>query len=556
MARLVAGTKFHGDFEERLTGIVDEVKQSDGNIVLFIDELHTLVGNGQTLDATNILKPALARGELKCIGATTIDEYRRYIEKDGALKRRFLHVDVPEPSVDEAVEILKGIQRKYEAHHDVKYADEALVAAVRLSNQYIRSKFTFTYLVTYQIISDSILCFQLIPFILNTQQHMYFYICFSGLFLPDKAIDLIDEAGARVQLRQARSASEKLLVTEEDIQAVVSMVTGIPLDKVTDKESRRLLNMEAELHKYIVGQEEAVKAVSHAIRRARVGTKDPNKPIASFLFTGPTGVGKTELAKALAVEYFGSKEAVVRIDMSEYMEKHTVSKLFGSPPGYIGYDDGGQFTEAVRCRAHTVVLFDEIEKAHQDVNRVFLQILDDGTLTDGKGRKVDFKNTIIIMTSNIGNSLIAQEDEEDEIRFNTVKLIVAEELKKEFSPEFLNRIDEVIVFRKLNNAQLNEIADLMLAEVYGRLKAKNIIIRVTDGLKRKIIEEGNNLSYGARPLKRAIVRLLEDNIAKGILNGFVEEGRSVIVDVNSNGNVIMLHSDVAVETEDYEHSMI
>jgi ATP-dependent Clp protease ATP-binding subunit ClpC len=385
---------------------------------------------------------------------------------------------------------------------------------------------------------------------------MYFYICFSGLFLPDKAIDLIDEAGARVQLRQARSASEKLLVTEEDIQAVVSMVTGIPLDKVTDKESRRLLNMEAELHKYIVGQEEAVKAVIHAIRRARVGTKDPNKPIASFLFTGPTGVGKTELAKALAVEYFGSKEAVVRIDMSEYMEKHTVSKLFGSPPGYIGYDDGGQFTEAVRRRAHTVVLFDEIEKAHQDVNRVFLQILDDGTLTDGKGRKVDFKNTIIIMTSNIGNSLIAQEDEEDEIRFNTVKLIVAEELKKEFSPEFLNRIDEVIVFRKLNNAQLDEIADLMLAEVYGRLKAKNIIIRVTDGLKRKIIEEGNNLSYGARPLKRAIVRLLEDNIAKGILNGFVEEGRSVIVDVNSNGNVIMLHSDVAVETEDYEHSMI
>ncbi|XP_011044299.1 PREDICTED: chaperone protein ClpC2, chloroplastic-like [Populus euphratica] len=515
MARLVAGTKFHGDFEERLTGIVDEVKQNDGNIVLFIDELHTLVGNGQTLDAANIIKPALARGELKCIGATTIDDYRRYIEKDGALRRRFLHVDVPEPSIDEAVEILKGIQGKYEAHHDVKYADEALVAAVHLSNQYI-----------------------------------------SGLFLPDKAIDLIDEAGARVQLRQAQSASKKLVVTEEDIQAVVSMVTGIPLEKVTDKESSRLLNMEAELHKYIIGQEEAVKAVSHAIRRARVGIKDPNKPIASFLFTGPTGVGKTELAKALAVEYFGSKEAVVRIDMSEYMEKHAVSKLFGSPPGYIGYDDCGQLTEAVRRRAHTVVLFDEIEKAYQDVHRVFLQILDDGTLTDGKGRKVDFKNTIIIMTSNIGNSLIAQEDEEDEIRFNTVKLIVAEELKKEFSPEFLNRIDEVIVFRKLKNAQLKEIADLMLEEVYGRLKAKNIIIRVTDGLKRKIIEEGNNLSYGARPLKRAVVRLLEDSIAEGILNGLVGEGRSVILDVNSNGNVIMLHCDVAVGTKDYEHSMI
>ncbi|KAG6774376.1 hypothetical protein POTOM_021729 [Populus tomentosa] len=364
-----------------------------------------------------------------CIGATTIDEYRRYIEKDGALKRRFLHLK-------------------------------------KMSNTQMR------------------LC---------------------GLFLPDKAIDLIDEAGARVQLRQARSASKKFVVTEEDIQAVVSMVTGIPLDKVTDKESRRLLNMEAELHKYIVGQEEAVKA------------------------------------------YFGSKEAVVRIDMSEYMEKHDASKLFGSPPGYKGHDDGGQLTEAVRRRAHTVVLFDEIEKAHQDVHRVFLQILDDGTLTDGKGRKVDFKNTIIIMTSNIGNSLVAQEDEEDEIRFNTVKLIVAEELKKEFSPEFLNRIDEAIVFRKLNNAQLKEIADLMLAEVYGRLKAKNIIIQVTDGFKRKIIEEGNNLSYGARPLKRATVRLLEDKIAGGILNGFVEEGRSVIVDVNSNGNVIMMITNLLID---------
>ncbi|CAK7346729.1 unnamed protein product [Dovyalis caffra] len=442
MARLTAAARFVGDFEERLTGIVDEVKLSDGAIILFIDEVHTFVGSGagkdQTLDAASILKPALARGDLNCIGATTIDEYRKYIEKDRALKRRFQPVDVPEPSIDEAIETLEGVRGKYEAHHDVKYTDAALVAAVHLSNQYI-----------------------------------------SDLFLPDKAINLIDEAGARVQLHRVQSTSKKQVVTEEDIRVVISTMTGIPLDKVADKESHRLLNMEAELLQYIVGQEEALEAVSRATRRARVGIRDPNKPIASFLFTGPTGVGKTELAKALAAVYFGSKEAIVRIDMSEYMEKHSVSKLFGSPPDYIGYDDGGQLTEAGRRRTHTVVLFDEIEKAYQDVsNRV----------------SSDFRLC----------SLIVQEDE---ISFNDVKLKVADEPKKNFTPE--------------------------------RLKAKNINIEMTDRFKKKLIEEGNNASFRARPLKRTIVRLLEDNISEGILNGAVKEGRSVTLDVDPKGNVMV-----------------
>ncbi|KAJ9132880.1 hypothetical protein P3X46_033706 [Hevea brasiliensis] len=501
MGRLISGASNRGDFEERLMEVVDEVKEADGAIILFIDELHSIVGvgaGGQALDAANILKPALARGELKCIGATTLQEYRKYIEKDGALKRRFQAVDVPEPSVEEAIEILRGLCQKYEEHHSVKYKDEALVAAVSLSKQYI-----------------------------------------SDVFLPDKAIDLIDEAGARFQLQQVKHASprKKWVVTKRNIEQVVSMWTGIPVEKVTLQEAHRLLNMEQKLHEHIIGQHEAVQAVSRAIKRARVGVRDPNKPVASFLFTGPTGVGKTELAKALALEYFGSKEALIRLDMSEYMERHATSRLFGSPPGYVGYDEGGQLTEAVRRRAHAVILFDEIEKAHGDVFNTLLQVLDDGIMTDGKGHKVDFKNTIIILTSNKGGSSVALQRL---LGFEQVKQLVAEELKQNFRPEFLNRIDEVVVFQQLTKSQLKEIVEIMLKEVYKRLiKAKNVKLQVTDRLKEKVIEEGENPSYGARPLKRAIVRIVEDNLADGMLNGAIKEGDLVYMDIDDLGRVIM-----------------
>ncbi|WCJ40594.1 ATP-dependent Clp protease ATP-binding subunit ClpC [Euphorbia peplus] len=499
MARLVAGTSYRGEFEERLKKIVDEVKEANGAIILFIDELHTLVGAGgcgDALDAANIWKPALARGELKCIGATTHQEYTKYIEKDGALKRRFVAVDVPEPSIEEAIEILKGLCPKYEEHHGVSYSNDSLVAAVLLSKQYI-----------------------------------------SDRLLPDKAIDLIDEAGARLHLQnQPQSPLKKVDVQVTDIQHIVSMWTGIPVDKVTIKEAKRLLNMEQKLHEKIVGQDEAVVAVSKAIRRARVGLRDPNKPVASFLFTGPTGVGKTELANTLAIEYFGSKEAMVRLDMSEYMEKHTVSRLLGAPPGYVGYADGGQLTEAVRRRGHTVILFDEIEKAHSDVCNALLQILDDGMMTDGKGQKVDFKNTIIILTSNIGGTLIVENRSDG---LEQLKQLVAKELKKNFRPEFLNRIDEVVVFKQLSESQLNEIVDIMLKDIYKRLEAKNIKLQVTKGVKEKLIEEGNNRSYGARPLKRATVRILEDNLAEAILNGSIEEGNSVKMDVDPSGKIII-----------------
>ncbi|KAH7577134.1 hypothetical protein JRO89_XS01G0210000 [Xanthoceras sorbifolium] len=425
MGRLIAGASNRGEFEERLIKVIDEVKQSDKGIVLFIDELHTLIGaggGGQALDAANIMKPALARGELMCIGATTRDEYRKYIEKDSALKRRFQQVEVSEPSVDETIQILKGLSFKYETHHNVRYTDKALAAAALLSNQYINDRFN-----------------------------------------PDKAIDLIDEAGSRMVLNQTKK-SKVLTVSEVDIQQIVALWTGIPVEKVSFEESHRLLQMEKALQKHIIGQPEAVEAISRAIRRARVGIRDPNRPIGCFLFTGPTGVGKTELANSLAVEYFGSKEAMIRVDMSEYMEKHTVSKFFGSPPGFIGHENGGQLTEAVRCRPHTVILFDEIEKAHRDVLNVMLQVKEE----------------------------------------------VAEELKRNFRPEFLNRIDEV---------------------------AKNIKIKVTERFKEKLVEEGFSHSYGARPLKRTISKLLEDKLAENILNGSVKEGDSVIIDVDWNGNV-------------------
>ncbi|GFS40200.1 CLPC homologue 1 [Actinidia rufa] len=493
MGRLIAGASNRGEFEERLLKVVDEVEQSKGVIILFIDEVHTLIGagaGGQALDASNILKPALTRGDVKCIGATTLDEYRKYIEKDPALKRRFQLVEVPEPSVEETIGILRGLVTKYATHHNVRYDDKALSAAARLSKQYI-----------------------------------------SDRFLPDKAIDLIDEAGARLQIHQTQASAKLQVVTERDIQQLVSSWTGIPIENVSSAESIRLLKMEETLHKLIIGQDEAVEAVSRAIRRARVGLRDPNRPIVSFLFTGPTGVGKTELAKLLAVEYLGSKEAMVRLDMSEFMEKHTVSKLFGSPPGYGGHDDGGQLTEAIRRRPHNVVLFDEIEKAHQDVFNALLQILEDGRLTDCKGRTVDFKNTIIVMTSNIGGHLTGD--------FDRVKNQVAEELKKVFRAEFLNRLDEVIVFKGLGNLQVKEILNIMLKEVYERLQAKVITLEVTDRLKDKLVEEGYNPLYGARPMRRVITRLLENKLSEMILQGEVKQGNRVTMDADPDGEIVV-----------------
>ncbi|CAM8984295.1 unnamed protein product [Rhodiola kirilowii] len=572
MGLLVAGTKYRGEFEERLKKLMEEIKQSD-DIILFIDEVHTLIGAGAAegaIDAANILKPALARGELQCIGATTLDEYRKHIEKDPALERRFQPVKVPEPTVDETILILKGLRERYEIHHKLRYTDEALVAAAQLSYQYI-----------------------------------------SDRFLPDKAIDLIDEAGSRVRLRhaqlpeEARELEKELrqitkekneavrgqdfekagelrdremdlkaqitalidkgkemskaeteagdvgpMVTEVDIQHIVSSWTGIPVDKVSTDESERLLKMEDTLHKRIIGQDEAVKAISRAIRRARVGLKNPNRPIASFIFSGPTGVGKSELAKALATYYFGSEEAMIRLDMSEFMERHTVSKLIGSPPGYVGYTEGGQLTEAVRRRPYTVVLFDEIEKAHPDVFNMMLQILEDGRLTDSKGRTVDFKNTLLIMTSNVGSSVIEKggrrigfdlDYDEKDSSYSRIKSLVTEELKQYFRPEFLNRLDEMIVFRQLTKPEVKEIADIMLKEVFERLKTKEIELQVTERFRDRVVDEGYNPSYGARPLRRAIMRLLEDSMAEKMLSREIKEGDSVIVDVDADGNTIVLN---------------
>ena len=561
---LVAGTKYRGEFEERLKKIMDEIRGA-GNVILVIDEVHTLIGAGAAegaIDAANILKPALARGELQCIGATTLDEYRKHIERDAALERRFQPVMVGEPSVEETIEILHGLRERYEQHHKLKIVDEALEAAAKLSDRYI-----------------------------------------SDRYLPDKAIDLIDEAGSRVRLinsqlppaakeldkelrqvlkekddavrsqdfdragelrdremeikaqirsiaqskkSEAKNAGEEPMVGEEDIAHIVASWTGIPVQKLTETESEKLLHMEDTLHQRLIGQEEAVKAVSRALRRARVGLKNPNRPIASFIFSGPTGVGKTELTKALAAYFFGSEEAMIRLDMSEYMERHTVSKLIGSPPGYVGYNEGGQLTEAVRRRPYTVVLFDEIEKAHPDVFNMLLQILEDGRLTDAKGRTVSFKNTLLIMTSNIGSKVIEKgggslgfefATDESDAQYNRIRSLVNEELKQYFRPEFLNRLDEIIVFRQLNKEEVKQIAGIMLKEVFGRLTEQNITLEVTEKFKDRLVEEGFNPSYGARPLRRAIMRLLEDLLAEEILSGRVREGDTAIVDVNEEGQV-------------------
>ncbi len=520
MGLLVAGTRFRGEFEERIKKIVKEVQEA-GNIILVIDEIHTLIGGGAMeggMDAANLLKPALARGELQCVGTTTMDEYRQYIEQDAALERRFQPVMVDEPSVEETIEILQGIRRPYEEYHKVKISLEALEAAAKLSDRYV-----------------------------------------SDRYLPDKAIDLIDEAGSRLHLSQsmAQKSSEETdtestedqepVVGLDEIAHIIASWTGVPVNKLTQAESELLLHLEDTLHERIIGQSEAVSAVSRAIRRARVGMKDENRPIANFIFSGPTGVGKTELAKALAQYLFGDEEAMIRLDMSEYMDPQSVSKLIGSPPGFVGYEEGGYLTEQVRRRPYTVVLFDEIEKAHPDVFNSLLQILDDGHLTDAKGRKVDFKNTLMIMTSNIGSKVIEKgggglgfelDTDGEESQYTRIRDRIQDEMKNYFRPEFLNRIDEVIVFRQLQKDEVREITDLLLKEIADRLyDQQGITLEVSDRFKERVMEEGYDVTYGARPLRRVLMRLLEDNLAQAILSGELKEGDTAHVDTDEEGNI-------------------
>lgn len=548
---LVAGTKYRGEFEERLKKVMDEIRQA-GNIILVIDELHTLIGAGAAegaIDAANILKPALSRGELQCIGATTISEYRKHIEKDAALERRFQPVMVEEPSVEETIEIMRGLREKYEAHHKLIIGDDALEAAAKLSSRYIADR-----------------------------------------FLPDKAIDLVDEASSRVRLsstslppegkalekdlktiirekeqairnQEFETASDlrdkeaemrekiremaedwkkqqedkKIVVNAEHIAHIVASWTGIPVSKLTESESEKLLKMEETLHERVIGQHDAVTAISKAIRRARVGLKNPSRPIGSFIFSGPTGVGKTELAKALADYFFGSQENIIRVDMSEFMERHTVSKLIGSPPGYVGYNEGGQLTEMIRRKPYSVVLFDEIEKAHADVFNILLQILDDGRLTDSKGRNIDFKNTIIIMTSNVGARGIENpspfgfsvSDNDEAARYEKMKETVMDEMKKMFRPEFLNRLDDTIIFHQLTQPEIRNIVNIMLQDLITRLGTQNMQLTVPDEVKDELSKEGYSPSYGARPLRRVIQKKIEDELSEQILLGRFKDGDSI-----------------------------
>lgn len=595
LAMLLAGTKYRGEFEERLKNVIKDVVDSKGNIILMIDEIHTLVGAGGTgdggagaMDASNIMKPALSRGDLQVIGATTIEEYRKYIERDKALERRFQPVTVPEPTVEESIGIIRGLARQYEAHHHVRYTDEALIACVKFADQYVTDR-----------------------------------------FLPDKAIDIMDETGARARLRQSADipdgakeawaelrelqarreeavrtqnyeaaaemkqteadlhvrlkallrenrgavleeeedeeeglglALEGALVTERDVAQVVAVWTGVPVDKVSADESRRLVRLESVLHKRVVGQEEAVMAVAKAVRRSRAGLKNPDRPIASFIFCGPTGVGKTELCKALSEAYFGKEDSMVRLDMSEFMERHTVSKLIGSPPGYVGYDEQSQLTDSIRRRPYSLVLFDEVEKAHPDVFNVMLQIMDDGRLTDSKGRVVSFKNSLIIMTSNVGSTSIEKgllggggigfsgmDDilDVEKSSYQRLKSLVFDELKNVFRPEFLNRLDEVIVFKSLTKPEVAEIAELEFRKTFKRCLDRGVTISLTDRFKQKVVEEGFDPVYGARPLRRAIMRLLEDELAGSFLNQPTAEGEYVIVDLASNGQVVVLRQQLA-----------
>ena len=568
---MLAGAKYRGEFEERLKKAIDEVQQHD-DMIIFIDEIHTLVGAGATegaMDAANILKPALARGEFQVIGATTLDEYKKHIEKDAALERRFQPVQVGEPNEEDALEILKGLRDRYEAFHKAKITDEALKAAVSLSSRYITDR-----------------------------------------FLPDKAIDVVDEAASKVRMQVFSTApdvkaleerlkvvknekeaavtsqdfekaaklrdeektlvkdisdkksaakeesDQKLVVTEDDIAAVVAQWTGIPVAKIAEEESETLLHLEKELHKRVVGQDDAVTAVAKAVRRARAGLKDPKRPIGSFLFLGPTGVGKTELARALASSLFGDESAMIRLDMSEYMEKHTVSRLVGAPPGYVGYEEGGQLTDAVRRKPYSVILLDEVEKAHADFFNILLQVLDDGRLTDSQGRTVDFRNTVIIMTSNLGAKALHKNSPElgflapkksqssinqsNSIDFKEAKKSVMDAVKRHFRPEFLNRIDEMIVFQPLTEEDLQQIVSILMSDVTKRLKERELQLEITAEAMQLLVKEGSDFTMGARPLKRAIQRLIEDPVSDLILKGDATEGKTIKADVKDNEIVVSL----------------
>jgi ATP-dependent Clp protease ATP-binding subunit ClpC len=575
LGAMIAGSRFRGEFEERLKAVVEEIQRAGGDIILMIDELHTVVGAGAAqgaMDASNMLKPALARGELQCIGATTLDEYHKYIEKDAALERRFAPIYVEEPSVDDTIKMLMGLRDRYEAHHKVRYSDEALVAAARLADRYVTDR-----------------------------------------RLPDKAIDLMDEAAAKLRValysmppdlkamkteidkmlaeeeqaglerdyeRAAQKKSERLRLEEEyhekrdkwesehqldevvdvdDIAAVVNQWTGIPLTQMMETEADKLLQMEARLHERIIGQEEAIHAVSDAIRRARSGLKDPSRPIGSFIFIGPSGVGKTELAKALAWFMFDDEEALVRIDMSEYHEQHTVSRLFGAPPGYVGYEEGGQLTEAVRRRPYRVLLFDEVEKAHPEVWNALLQILDDGRMTDGQGNIVDFRNTVLIMTSNLGTEYVRkggtlgflQPKASDEERESHDKIEKA--LKGAFRPEFLNRIDEIIMFSPLTLEQMEEIVVLQMKEVQDRLNEYNITVALTDAARKWLAKEGYDSAFGARPLRRAIQKHVESPLSVELLSGKFKDGATVQVDVDEKNNRIVFQTSEPVKKKSRQH---
>lgn len=553
MGLLVAGTKYRGEFEERLKKIMDEIRLA-GNVILVIDEMHTLIGAGAAegaIDAANILKPALSRGEIQVIGATTNDEYRKYVEKDPALERRFQPITIEEPSVDDTIEIIKGLRHKYEEHHKLNISDEAIIAATELSYKYITDRFLPDKAI--DIIDEACskvriqtstlppegkeLEKQLKDVIKQKEEAIRNQEFETASNLRDDEADLKDKIREVSQKWRDENEANKPTVTAEQVAEVVSTMTGIPTTKITEGESERLLKLEDTLHARVIGQDQAVVAISKAIRRARVGLKAPNRPIGSFIFAGPTGVGKTELAKALAEAVFGSEDNMIRVDMSEFMEKHSTAKLIGSPPGYVGYDDGGHLTETIRKKPYSVILFDEIEKAHPDVFNIMLQILDDGRLTDAKGRHVNFKNTIIIMTSNVGASMISTgsklgfsvASDEAKDKYEHLKDTVSEEMKKSFKPEFLNRIDETIVFAHLSKPEIRQIVDLLFKDLFKRLEAQDLLIEVSDEVKDYLAEDGYSEAYGARPLKRLIQKKVEDGLAEEILGGHFKAGKKILL---------------------------